>query len=158
VIEAEASRALSEMRSMVRVLRRDDAAELAPTPTVLDLQKLAGHDHGGPTIDVHLAGPFDELAAPVASAVFRIAQESVTNARRHARDATRIDMRVDVDDSCVRVTVVDDGAPGPVSTQGYGIVGMTERAAMLGGTCAAGHAPGGGWSVAAELPRRGAAA
>lgn len=158
VIEAEASRTLTEMRAMVRVLRRDDAAELAPAPTVLDLQELASHDRGGPAVDVQLTGPFDEVPAPVSSAVFRIVQESVTNARRHARNVTHIDVRVDVDDARVRLTVLDDGAPGPAGTPGYGIAGMTERAALLGGTCTVGRSPDGGWGVTADLPRNGAAA
>jgi signal transduction histidine kinase len=94
--------------------------------------------------------------------VFRIAQEAITNARRHARDATRVDVRVAVDGAGVRLNVSDDGraaaAParpeGPATAvAGYGITGMRERAALLGGTCEAGPAPDGGWLVAAALPR-----
>jgi signal transduction histidine kinase len=156
LIEAEASRTLTEMRSMVRVLRRDDAAERAPAPTVGDLKELARGDDSAPVIDVALTGPFDALPAPIASAVYRIAQESVTNSRRHARKATRIEVRVAVDDEKARLTVTDDGALGPAGTPGYGIAGMTERAALLGGTCTAGRSPDGGWLVTAELPRTGA--
>jgi signal transduction histidine kinase len=156
LIEAEASRTLTEMRSMVRVLRRDGAAERAPAPTVSDLKELALGDDSGPVIDVELTGPFDALPAPIASAVYRIAQESVTNSRRHARKAARIDVRVAVDDDKARLTVTDDGAAGPAGTPGYGIAGMTERAALLGGTCTAGRSPNGGWLVTAVLPRTGA--
>jgi signal transduction histidine kinase len=156
LIEAEASRTLTEMRSMVRVLRRDGAAARAPAPTVSDLKELARGDDSGPVIDVELTGPFDTLPAPIASAVYRIAQESVTNSRRHARKATRIEVRVAVDDESARLTVTDDGAAGPIGTPGYGIAGMTERAALLGGTCTAGRSPNGGWLVTAELPRGGA--
>jgi signal transduction histidine kinase len=156
LIEAEASRTLTEMRSMVRVLRRDGAAARAPAPTVSDLKELARGDDSGPVIDVELTGPFDTLPAPIASAVYRIAQESVTNSRRHARKATRIEVRVAVDDESARLTVTDDGAAGPIGTPGYGIAGMTERAALLGGTCTAGRSPNGGWLVTAELPRAGA--
>ncbi len=156
VIEAEASRTLTEMRTMVRVLRRDDSAELAPAPRIADLQQL-GSGNGGPPVDVQVTGDVDALPAPVASAVYRIAQESVTNARRHARDATRIDVRVDVDDTRVHLTVHDDGAAGTAAEPGYGITGMTERAVLLGGTCTAGRDPDGGWTVTADLPRTGAA-
>lgn len=142
---------------MVRVLRRDDAAEFAPASTVGNLGEFASNDPGGPVIDVRLSGPVDELPAPVSSAVFRIVQESVTNARRHARNVTRVGVRVDVDDARVRLSVLDDGAPGPTGTPGYGIAGMIERAALLGGTCTAGRSPN-GWSVTADLPRNGAAA
>jgi len=158
VIEAEASRTLTEMRSMVRVLRRDDAVELAPQPTVADLRALADSDGGGPTISVQLDGPFDELAAPVASAVFRIVQESVTNALRHARAVANIEVRVDVGDEWVHLTVLDDGESGSPGAPGYGITGMTERASLLGGTCTAERSPDGGWRVVADLPRTGAVA
>ncbi len=157
VIEAEASRTLTEMRSMVRVLRQDDTVELAPTAGVADVRQLASDDGSGPVVAVEVAGDVESLPAPVASAVYRIAQESVTNARRHARNATRIDIRVEVDSARVRLTVHDDGTAGSAGQPGYGITGMTERAALLGGTCTAGRDPDGGWTVAAELPRTGAA-
>jgi signal transduction histidine kinase len=158
VIEAEASRTLAEMRSMVRVLRRNDPAELAPGPRISDLDKLEDLDHDGPFVDVELTGDVDSVPAPVATGVYRLVQESVTNARRHARLATRIEVRVAADDSSVRLRVSDDGEThrtrtGPPS--GYGIVGMIERAKLLGGTCEAGPGPDRGWTVTAVLPRTG---
>jgi hypothetical protein len=78
----------------------------------------------------------------------RIAQESVTNARRHARHATLIRVRVAADEQAVRVEVTDDGAPQASAGSGYGLAGMAERAALLGGSCDAGPAQGrGGWSA-----------
>lgn len=151
VIEAEASRTLTEMRSMVRVLRNDGSAELAPAHRVADLRNL---EHG--PVTVHLEGDVDGVPTPIAAAIYRIAQESVTNARRHARGATRIDVAVSVADERVRLTVHDDGAGGAPGVVGYGITGMTERAALLGGTCTAGRDADGGWTVAAELPVTGA--
>jgi signal transduction histidine kinase len=85
----------------------------------------------------------------------------VTNARRHARHATRIEVRVAADDSSVRLRVSDDGDAGLLrltGSPGYGLAGMIERAQLLGGTCEAGPAPGGGWTVTAVLPRAGTAA
>jgi signal transduction histidine kinase len=84
-------------------------------------------------------------------------QESVTNARRHARHATRIEVRVTVDDTAVRLRVSDDGDTSPIrpSPPGYGLIGMIERADLLGGTCAAGPGPDRGWTVTAVLPRTG---
>jgi signal transduction histidine kinase len=151
VIEAEASRTLTEMRTMVRVLRRDDSAELAPADKIGDLRRLASGD-----VSVEVSGDSDGLPAPVAAALYRIAQESVTNARRHARGATRIDVKVSIAGERVRLTVHDDGAAGPAGEPGYGITGMIERAALLGGTCSAGRDPEGGWTVTAELPVMGA--
>lgn len=157
VIEGEASRTLDEMRSMVRVLRRTDAAALAPAPGIADVRRLARAAHGGPTVEVHIDGDPDADALPpaVGAAVFRIAQEAVTNARRHARNATRVEVGVRADAAGVRLEVRDDGEPAASASPGFGITGMVERAALLGGTCAAGPGPDGGWVVTAELPRAG---
>ena len=152
IIEAEASRTLTEMRSMVRELRRDDVAQLAPAPTVADVRQLAAPGGSAPEVDVEVSGDILGVPAPVGAAVYRIAQESVTNAKRHARGATRIEVRVEVAESSVRVTVSDDGSAVVAATPGYGITGMTERAVLFGGTCTAGPAPDGGWIVRADLP------
>jgi signal transduction histidine kinase len=159
LIEAEAARALDEMRAMVRVLRRDEPADLAPNPRIADLEKLMSRAR--PSVDVTVAGDVDDLPPSIGSAIYRLAQESVTNARRHARHVTRIEVRVTADDTSVRLRVSDDGEPGPVrpaASSGYGLAGMIERAGLLGGTCEAGPNPGRGWTVTAVLPRGGAAA
>jgi signal transduction histidine kinase len=156
VIEAEASRTLAEMRGMVRVLRRDEPAELAPSPRVRDLERLAGRDGAGPPVDVEIVGDLDDLPPSVGAAIYRLAQESVTNARRHARHANRIEVRVAADDTLVRLRVSDDGeASGTGAQPGYGLLGMIERAHLLGGTCEAGPDAGRGWTVTAALPRTG---
>lgn len=155
VIEAEASKTLAEMRSMVRVLRRDDSPDLAPNPRLTDIEQLASVEQGGPTVDVRVTGDIESIPPAVAAAVYRLAQESVTNARRHARRATRINVVVEVDDDAVRLSVTNDGEIAQVSTPGYGITGMIERASLLGGTCESARAPGGGWVVTAVLPRIG---
>ena len=93
------------------------------------------------------------------AAVYRIAQESITNAVKHARRATQIDVRVTGDADCVRLTVRDDGdtsSSGANASPGYGLAGMGERAALLGGTLEAGPSGGSGWLVSAVLPRNGA--
>lgn len=91
----------------------------------------------------------------VDAAAYRIAQESLTNAVRHARNATRVDIRVVAANGGVQLSVVDDGehlgAPG---VNGYGLIGMSERAKLLGGTLEAGRTPGRGWRTSAELPRQ----
>ncbi|NYH52856.1 signal transduction histidine kinase [Nocardiopsis arvandica] len=160
VIEAEASRTLTEMRTMVRALRGGEPADLAPSPGFGDLERLAVRDGPGPAVDVRIDGPLDGLPPSVGTAVYRLAQESVTNARRHARNATRVDVRVTADDTSVRLRVSDDGDTGPLrpgAAPGYGIVGMVERAHLLGGTCEAAPGPGRGWTVTAVLPLSGAA-
>lgn len=155
LIEAEASKTLAEMRSMVRVLRRTESPDLSPSPRVADLQQLAGTAQGGLTVDVRITGDTDSVPPTVAAAIYRIAQESVTNARRHARHATRVEVRVDSAADGVRMSIRDDGETGSLAAPGYGITGMTERAALLGGSLQAGRAPGSGWVVTAELPRAG---
>jgi signal transduction histidine kinase len=160
VIEEQAAQALEEMRSMVGALRRGDQAELSPPQGVGDLRRLEKDDGGsGPRVVVTTAGELDGLRPAVDAACFRLVQEAVTNALRHARQASEVRVRVDGDGDEVRVTVVDDGrasGPATASTTGFGLVGMAERAKLLGGTFAAGPRPGGGWSVAATLPRRAA--
>lgn len=155
LIEAEASKTLAEMRSMVRVLRRAGSLDLAPSPRIADLEQLAGAVQGGLTVDVRITGDTDSVPPAVAAAIYRIVQESITNARRHARHATRVDVRVDAAAEGVRLSIRDDGETGSLAAPGYGITGMTERATMLGGTLQAGRAPGSGWVVTAVLPRAG---
>ena len=152
-IESEASRTLAEMRSMVRVLREDDPVEYAPRLGVADLPALADAD-GAPAVEVSLAGSLDRLPRPVDAAVYRLAQEALTNAVRHARSATRVAIDVRQQGETVRLRVTDDGRtdPGPTPAPGFGLLGMAERAQLLGGTFAAGPAPDGGWVVEAELP------
>lgn len=156
-IEAEASRTLAEMRSMVGVLRRDEAAALAPTPTLADVRALAGSNPTGPTVMVEIDDTLDDVPPSVATTVFRLAQESITNARRHARRATRIVVEVRGDTDTVHLRVSDDGEPVDRHRvpDGYGIAGMIERAGLLGGTCTAGPGADRGWVVSAELPRNG---
>ena len=156
-IEEEASRTLAEMRAMVGALRQGEEPELAPQRGVADIHRLARGAGEGPRVDVELAGDLDGLRPSVDAALYRLAQESITNAVRHARHATRIDVRVTGDNDDVRLTVRDDG-DGPSGADwslGYGLVGMTERAMLLGGTLEAGPGADGGWTVNALLPRNG---
>ncbi|MGZ3145172.1 sensor histidine kinase [Lentzea chajnantorensis] len=158
LIESEASRALTEMRTMVRALRRTDSADLAPSPAIADVALLASPGRPGPEVAVLIEGAADDLPKSVGTAVYRLSQEAVTNARRHARHATRIEVHVDVGGSAVRLRVSDDGDPVTArTTRGHGLIGMEERADLLGGTCAAGPNPGRGWTVTAVLPLTGAA-
>jgi len=156
LIETEASRALTEMRLMVGALRDGAAPELAPQQGIADLERLARAVGGPPRVELELSGDLDDLRPAVGVAVYRLAQESITNALRHARHASRIDVRLVGDDDCVRLTVVDDGEAPTRTGTGYGLVGMTERAALLGGTLDAGPGPDRGWTVAAVLPKVGA--
>ncbi|GAA3565217.1 MULTISPECIES: sensor histidine kinase [Kribbella] len=151
IIETEASRTLAEMRVMVAGLRQDEAAAMAPQPGVADLEQLARGSRLH--VDVELSGDLDDLGPSVGAALYRIAQESITNAVRHARAATRVDVRVAGSVDQVRLTIQDDGEAGSAGPVGYGLVGMTERAALLGGSFEAGPGPDRGWTVEAVLPK-----
>ena len=156
-IEDAATRTLTELRAIVGVLRASQDTEFAPQPGMLDIRRLATDGRTPPCVEVTLAGELDDLSPAVGSAVYRLAQESVTNARRHASHATQVIVAVTGDADQVRLTVDDDGSSGTVSRAptGYGLVGMRERTALLGGTFHAGPTPGRGWRVEATLPRSG---
>ncbi|WP_395656008.1 sensor histidine kinase [Nocardioides sp.] len=152
-IESEASLTLAEMRAMVRVLREDESAAYAPQLGVADLPALARTD-ATPTVEVTLTGPVAGLAPSVDAAVYRLAQEALTNAVRHAPGVTRVAIEVCREADGVRLRVVDDGrsTAGSVPDAGFGLQGMAERAQLLGGSFSAGPRPGGGWVVEAVLP------
>lgn len=153
VIEAEGSRTLTEMRQLVSALREHDDPHLLPGRGLGDLAGLVRLDGGPPLVDVQVSGDLADLGPTVGAAVFRIAQESVTNALRHSRRATRVLVRVAREGDAVRLSVEDDGEPTLARNQvGFGIVGMTERASLLGGSLVAGPGPGRGWVVTALLP------
>ena len=155
VIEGEASRTLAEMRAMVRVLRDGAPAEYAPQPGVADLVSLARRVPV-PVVDVELPDDLDELPLQVDAAVYRLAQEALTNALRHARNASRVEIRVVEGAGRLRLRVTDDGQIDPArsASHGFGLLGMTERVQLLGGTLRAGPTPEGGWTVDAELPTK----
>jgi len=151
-IEEAASRALAEMRVVVDALRND--APTAPQRGIDQIASLAPDARIALSVDRR--GELDGLAPQVDAALFRIAQESITNARRHGRGATRVSVDIEGRRDDVRVVVENDGdtvANRAAETGGHGITGMEERATLLGGTFRAGPRPGGGWRNEAVLPR-----
>ena len=155
-IKSEASRTLAEMRNIVGVLRRGDD-DPGPRKGLGDLERLAD-DARTPPIRLEMRGDLDDVAPSIQTAVFRIAQEATTNARRHARRATGIMVRVEGSADDVEIVVTDDGDASytdPATASGYGLVGMAERVSLHGGSLDAGPNPGRGWTVAAMLPKEG---
>ena len=157
VIEEEASKTLAEMRAMVGALRRGEEPELGPVPGIADIERLARHTGEGPELSVSISGDLDGIAQAVDAAIYRLAQESITNAFRHARHATNIEVAVTGDGRWARLTVNDDGesrhtgSPEP----GFGLIGMGERVKLLGGSLETGPGPVRGWKVSAVLPKDG---
>ncbi|ADD43298.1 sensor histidine kinase [Stackebrandtia nassauensis] len=156
IIEDAATRTLTELRAIVGVLRAPPDTGFAPQPGVAEVEQLATDGHTRPRVAVTLSGEFDDLSPAVGAAIYRLAQESITNARRHARHATQVTVAVTGDADRVRLTIDDDGsAAGGRAPAGYGLVGMRERACLLGGTFHAGPTAERGWRVEAVLPRTG---
>lgn len=156
-IEEEASRTLTEMRSMIGLLRRvGPSIELAPSQGISDLDQLVPSGSLGSTrVELVRSGDLESVPNPVSTAVFRLAQESVTNAIRHATNATIIEVVVDAGPKTIRLTVTNNGDLTSEGTHpaGFGLVGMTERVELLGGTLTAGPGLKHGWVVRAEIPR-----
>lgn len=157
IIEREASKTLAEMRSIVGTLRDAGpdapAAELTPQSGLADIPRLADAAVG-PHVEIEMRG-VDGIGPIVGAALYRVAQESITNARRHAVDATHVNVLIDSDGDSVRLVVVDDGIghrTGTHASKGFGLIGMTERAELLGGALRAGPNGDRGWRVDATIP------
>jgi len=105
----------------------------------------------GVQVDVDWHGSRNPLPADIDLSAFRIIQEAVTNVVRHA-DTSQCQVLISQQDGYLLIEVADSGRGGPAAGTGYGITGMRERAALLGGDLTAGPRPGGGFRVVARLP------
>jgi signal transduction histidine kinase len=152
-IESSGRDALAELRRLLSAVRA--AEESGPQPGLDRLDELAEPLRaGGLEVVVRREGEPAELPAGVDVSAYRIVQEALTNTLRHAR-ATSAEVTVRYGDGAVEVDVLDDGRVAPAEngqTAGRGLVGMRERASLLGGTLEAGPLPGGGYRVHARLP------
>ena len=152
--------ALTEMRRLLGVLREDAADEPTrrPQPGLRQLTDLLDEvrDAGSGGVRLIVSGPVEPLDPGIELTAYRIVQEALTNARRHAPGAA-VDVELHYDAEELRLRVFDNG-PGPPdgSEQGHGLAGMRERAAMAGGKVSAGPGAGAGFVVEAILPTRGA--
>jgi signal transduction histidine kinase len=159
-IKQASKEALSELRSVLDILRQDDErAPRSPTSTLARLEELVSQAAAaGLEVRTETDGDVRPLPFGVDVAAFRIVQEALTNVTRHAVEATAT-VRVSYGDRDLTVQIDDDGRgpspPGTVGT-GNGIVGMRERVGALGGELEAGPRPGGGFRVRAHLPLDGA--
>ena len=152
-------RSLAELRRMLGVLREQtDEPNLSPQPGIADLDPLCHRLRAaGPQVEYQSTGELDALDLGVQLATYRIVQEALTNTLKHAGPHTRVQLAVRIDGTRLRILVRDTGPPGAADrparpgVQGHGLIGMRERAALYGGTVVVGPAPGGGWSVEADL-------
>ena len=125
-----------------------------PLPTLDDLPALV-ESAGGLPVRLAVTGVPERVPAGIAVSVYRIVQEALTNANRHAGPGAVVDVRVTCSAGDVEVLVADDGrgaSTAHTSSSGYGLVGMQERATAAGGTFHAGPRRGGGWRVGATIP------
>ncbi|MFJ5220491.1 sensor histidine kinase [Streptomyces sp. NPDC088354] len=152
--------ALGELRRMLGVLRdrtTEEGPELNPQPGVADIDGLCARIRAaGPHVVYTAGGELEDLDRGVQLMAYRIVQEALTNALKHAGPHTRAHVKVTADATRLRVRVDDSGPPGgaghsPPGEPGHGLAGMKERAALYGGTVTAGPRPGGGWTVTADL-------
>jgi signal transduction histidine kinase len=205
-VSSTGRQALTDMRRMLGVLREEPGAvgpgpgpgprpgsdstgagaggraALAPQPGLADLDALVERVRGtGLTVSVEQAGRPFEVSGAAGLTVYRIVQEALTNALKHADDPATVEVHLDFEDPDISVRVRDDGrtrvaAPVPVSHAangangangngaahgngsgghgghgGHGVAGMTERAAAFGGVLRAGPSATGGWEVRATL-------
>jgi len=145
--------ALDQMRAMLGVLRGSDAAgaPLAPLDgdTVRDAV-AAARSAGIPVVLRTTGGEITDLS--VRLAVARVVQEGLTNVIRHAPTAQEVTVTISTTTSEVVAEVVNDGVEGPASRGGYGIRGLQERAAQVGGVAEVGRRPDGRWHVRLTVP------
>ena len=183
IIEHEASSTLAEMRSIVGTLRdaraaedpeHADDAELTPLHGLADIDGFATATDAGPSVVVDIRNT-DRVGPTIGAALYRITQEAITNARRHAVDATEVRVSIDGSGDEIQLSVDDDGRPqrsahksqeglgqrgsrqggfgqGGFGQGGFGLIGMQERAELLGGTLHAGPGHERGWHVDATIP------
>jgi signal transduction histidine kinase len=153
-IEKTGRQALGEMRRLLGMLRKEDEElALAPLPSLDYLDSLVAHVRkAGLPVELRVEGARQTLPAGVDISAYRIVQEALTNALRHAGPASaRVVVRYG--EGAVEVEVVDDGrGPHAVNGSGHGLVGMRERVALYGGELKTGLREGGGYAVRARLP------
>ncbi|WP_430645270.1 sensor histidine kinase [Agromyces sp. GXS1127] len=163
-VESVGREALVEMRRLVGVLRTDEAAEREPAPGLGDLDRLADRvTAAGLPVSVSVSGEERELPAALDVTAYRLVQEGLTNALRHAEGATHAHVDVDFGDTALRLRVRDDGAGFDASRSGSGsdphsegggsgLAGLRERVALYGGSLLVRPHDDGGCELSAELP------
>jgi signal transduction histidine kinase len=157
-VERTGREALAEMRRVVGALRdADEGPALAPRPSLSRVDKLVAQAREtGLPVDLEIEGEPVPLPAGVDLTAYRLVQEGLTNAIKHAA-ARHADVRVRYDGDHVEIEVCDDGrgADGADSTSnngGHGLVGLQERVSIYGGELEAGPRPGGGFRLRARIP------
>ena len=148
--------ALTEMRRLVGMLRSDAGDPLVPQPGLDDLSTLVERvRQAGVPVELQVDGDRRELPVGIELSAYRIVQEALTNALKHAGQA-RATVHVRYGRDSLELEIVDDGAgaQAPVASGGHGLIGMRERVALYGGRLDAGRRATGGFAVRVLLPTR----
>ncbi len=161
-LSGSAREALADMRRLLSALRSDQPAAYAPQPGLADLRGLISTARqAGMTVELSAPPALDQVPPRVGLCAYRIAQEALSNAGRHAAGAP---VAVSVNHDADTVTLQVTNGPGISAGQrvngrgpGHGLAGMRERVEVLGGSLSAGPAHGGGFVVSAVLPLGGSA-
>ena len=155
-IEQKGRDALTEMRRLVGMLRSDNGDPLAPQPGLDDLPQLVAQvREAGLPVELQVEGQPRELPVGIELSAYRIVQEALTNALKHAGQAhATVHLRYSPDS--LELEIIDDGTgtPTPIESGGHGLVGMRERVALYGGQLQANQQPHGGYAVRVLLPTR----
>jgi signal transduction histidine kinase len=149
--------ALTDLRRMLGVLRSSGAPRAEPRPGLRHLGDLVERTaNAGVDIKTCVSGNLDELPPAVDISAYRIVQEALTNVLKHGH-ADRASLRIDVTDRLLSITIHDSGPSRlPSDQQGFGLVGIRERVAFLGGQARIGPDRSGGWEVSVTIPLTGA--
>jgi signal transduction histidine kinase len=153
-VETTGREAMTELRRFLGALSDEgEAAGLSPQPGIGELPALLDRvREAGLPASLEVDGTARSVASSLDVTVYRIIQEALTNALRYARRATTL-VRLSWEPDQLRVEILDDGpATGPADGTGRGLVGMRERATLVGGRLEAGPRVGGGYAVRAWLP------
>jgi signal transduction histidine kinase len=155
-VEQAGRTALAEMRSLLDAMRRDgESAEMAPQPSLAEVDGLLGAvRRAGLPVRLHVEGARRELPAAIELSAYRIIQEGLTNALKHAH-ASRADVVIRYGDDDLEIEVRDDGTAAPAGNghgQGHGLVGVRERVKIYGGEMSAGSGADGGFTLRTRLP------
>jgi signal transduction histidine kinase len=151
-VEETGRQALAEMRRLLGILRGDERQTLAPQPGTADIESLVDQVRAaGLPVDVVVEGRPRALAPGIDLAAYRVVQEALTNALKHAR-ATHAGVSIHYGRDALELAVVNDGRVPRDGRGGHGIVGMRERVTLYGGEFDAGPRSEGGYAVHARLP------
>ena len=155
-VEQTGRTALTEMRRLLGILRGDARESLAPQPGLDDVPVLVAHlREAGLPVELHVDGEPRELPIGIELSAYRIVQEALTNALKHAGDS-HATVHVHYGADALQLEIADDGTGGAarVPAGGHGLVGMRERVALYGGRFDASRDPAGGFVVRVMLPTR----